>query len=361
MGTSTTTLRPEPHRRGPSTDEEHRGPGLHPNPETRRQHTAALTAKGLISTRLASLREEAEGPVSPIGEASMFHAPHQELLGLDPVAKIPLGAAARAFVRDPEERVAPEYLELHLRNLTAAHERVFLPALKDGSLFRDFLGTLRRQQVVLMEAEGGVYTGMTGKTPVMALQAARDPNLYQPPVRHRPHPGELLSEVRIRFGNNVDGNQIAFAVTADILARLNVRFDRAGKVELPGIPAKAQPTLSLGFDARYTGPKIKYLPLYLDQMALNLERALKSVDQPRALQHLADYLQVASNTHLFPRGNNSMFMSHVNFALERMGLNPIAHDVLDVWAYVLDSKDFRPLFYRAVEAANPGVTWPPGG
>lgn len=317
--------------------------------------------EGLTGARAAALKEEAGGaPVSPFGPTSVFSEPQRELLGLEPYSKLPAGAAARVFVRDAEAAIAPDYLALHLSNLWASHEQVFLPALRDGSLFEDFLGTLRRQQAVLMDGPGGVYTGMTGKTVAMAADSVRDPDRYQHPKQYRPHPGELLSEVRRRFGA-AEPEKPAFSVTAEILRRLDVTFAREGKVTMPGIPKKAQPSLSLDYPAQYIGPKVRDLPLYLDQMKLQLQLAFLSLDRPKALEHLADYLQLSSNTHLFPRGNNSMFMSHINFALERMGLNPIGHGVLDVWAYVLDSKDFRPLFYQAVERANPGVQLPAVG
>lgn len=312
----------------------------------------------LIGAQAAALKEEAGGaPVSPFGPTSVFSGPQRELLGLETYGKLPVGAAARVFVRDAEAEIAPEYLALHLANLQASHEEVFLPALRDGTLFEDFLGTLRRQQAVLMEGPGGVYTGMTGKTVDMAAESARNPDRFQYRAEHRPYPGELLSEVKTRFGA-VRPEQPAFAVERRILRLLNVSFDQERTVVMPGIPKKSQPSLSLDPPARYIGPKVRDLPLYLDQMQLQLQLALKSLDRPVALQHLADYLQLSSNTHLFPRGNNSMFMSHINFALERMGLNPISHGVLDVWAYVLDSKDFRPLFYEAVERANPGIQRP---
>ncbi|MBK6690194.1 MAG: hypothetical protein IPG45_37360 [Deltaproteobacteria bacterium] len=312
----------------------------------------------LIGAQAAALKEEAGGaPVSPFGPTSVFSGPQRELLGLETYGKLPVGAAARVFVRDAEAEIAPEYLALHLANLQASHEEVFLPALRDGTLFEDFLGTLRRQQAVLMDGPGGVYTGMTGKTVAMASESVRDPDQFQHPKKYRPHAGELLSEVRMRFGA-AEPEKPAFSVTAEILRRLEVSFAREGKVALPGIPKKAQPSLSLAYPAQYIGPKVGDLPLYLDQMKLQLQLAFTSLDRPVALQHLADYLQLSSNTHLFPRGNNSMFMSHINFALERMGLNPISHGVLDVWAYVLDSKDFRPLFYEAVERANPGIQRP---
>lgn len=326
--------------------------------DPQRRALATPSAEGPIGAQAAALKEEAAGaPVSPFGPTSVFSEPHRELLGLENFGKLPVGAGARVFVRDPEAAIAPEYLTLHLANLQASHEQVFLPALRDGSLFEDYLGTLRRQQAVLMDGPGGVYTGMTGKTVAMAADSARDPEQYQYKVQYRPHPGELLSEVKTRFGA-VKPEQPAFAVELRILRLLDVSFDQEKSVVMPGIPKKALPSLTLDPPARYVGPKVQDLPLYLDQMQLQLQFAFRSLDRPVALQHLADYLQLSSNTHLFPRGNNSMFMSHINFALERMGLHPIPHGVLDVWAYVLDSKDFRPLFYEAVALANPGVERP---
>ncbi len=318
-------------------------------------HQARLDAFAANPVGRPELREllgMAEGrPVTAIGRASAFTDPLAEVREIssdDPY--LPLNAPQKAFVRDVTTQVDAEYLGVHLQNLEASHSTVFLPALHDGTLFSDYLGTLRRQQTVMVKGTDeapAAYSGHTGRTAEFGAEADQ---------RVLEQAGQLLSEVR-----HTPPDAPLFTVTANILRKLNVAFDRTGPVALEGLPPEAWPELFSHpgiAGVSYRGPLAEALPLYLNLMRDRLHAAFSNLDQPVALQHLADYLQLASNTHLFPRANNSMFMSHVNYALERMGLRPITHDVLDVWAYGEDSVDFRRRFFEAVHQENPSVALP---
>lgn len=302
---------------------------------------ADFSAHPIGRQALAELRQDAEGrPVAPIGEASAFDRPERAIEGVKKGDLLPLQSPIRPFVRDLETPIVDaDDLRTMLTNLSASVHAVFVPALRDGSLFERLDEVLKAQHRFLVDGPAGRYGGHTGRD----AQTEVDKTVET-------HAGRFLAELRV-----MEGGARPDELTFSVVRRLLPNFRASGLVRIEGLPEEALPQNVAG---GHLGPQIQFLPLYLAKMTASLERAFASLDRPEGLRHLSDYLHVATNTHLFPRGNNSIFMSHVNYALERMGLLPIPHGQLDFTAYIESFDAFRGSFYAAIAAENPGVELP---
>ena len=305
--------------------------------------TAENTFESSTATR-ATLQPipVAAGPSVPLGPHSFSHAPARHL---QPGMTTVEGTPVAAFVRHPTDAVKDlAYLETHVTNVSASLEQVFIPALQSGRLFTDFAAVLKEQHGVLINGPGGEYRGLWGQPHQTAVQT-----------------GEFLFEAKLR-----DGVLGSVAYTFEVgsrFARGNEQFADGPRRSIPlnieWLPQEALPHLRLTeHKILHDSPLNEHMPLLLDRMKALLGHAFETLGEPIALQHLSDYFHVASHTHLNIRGNNSLFMSHVNYGLERAGLNPIPHKNLDIVAMRSSYDAFRGTFYAAVAAANPGVSLP---
>ncbi len=94
-------------------------------------------------------------------------------------------------------------------------------------------------------------------------------------------------------------------------------------------------------------PPFRHVLDYIEsagQQMRNIRRDLKrGVERDVVLRELCQYFHTAINGHIFPRVNNSILMGQVNLILRRIGMNPISHDKLDYWAFVLPPDVFVPV------------------
>ncbi len=72
---------------------------------------------------------------------------------------------------------------------------------------------------------------------------------------------------------------------------------------------------------------------------------LKKIDS-QILNLLSNYYQIMINAHPFVRINHSLFMNQVNLVLVELGKKSLPHAEMDWLAMILDSKQFRMLFYE---------------
>jgi hypothetical protein len=134
-------------------------------------------------------------------------------------------------------------------------------------------------------------------------------------------------------------------------------------VKLEGIPNEALPLHDIkrpnlpNRDWRFYYIQAKWVPTYLTRMSQLMNSVLDEIHGKRNLQKmisdLADYHQLFSIAHPFVRVNNSIALSQVNYVLELLKLNGIAHGELDHWSMYLDSTDYRKMFWNLIASQNP--------
>lgn len=129
-------------------------------------------------------------------------------------------------------------------------------------------------------------------------------------------------------------------------------------VDVEGIPDEARPTNQFRKGTRlpvHLYPAARHEAVYVASLATLMGEArarLARRDRAGLVDALARYYHVGANSHLFERGNNSLFMSQVNYLLARAGLRPMSHGDLDRDALVMDVGDFRGHFRAAVDRAQ---------
>lgn len=276
----------------------------------------------------------AAGPAVPLGPWSFARDPARNIPEkLATERRLPPETPLKPYLRSVQSPVMDaEYLRTYVTNAAASIEQVLAPALRSGELFSQFPQVLKAQHQVLVGGPGGDYRGLWGQ-----------PHQYPVP------PGKFIYESgqagrpAYTFGL---GSQHAQANQGVV----------EGPLHLQWLPPEALPRLRIvGLQLVHDSPPVEHMPRLLERMAALLRLTFENLDKPESIQYLSDYFHAASHSHLFVRGNNSLFMGHVNYALERMGLNPIAHGGLDLAAMRKHYTDFRTDFYAAVRAENPGV------
>jgi hypothetical protein len=102
--------------------------------------------------------------------------------------------------------------------------------------------------------------------------------------------------------------------------------------------------------------------IYLDRMSFVLSHIENCLLRPNSetpiinvLLLIGEYYHVGINAHFFERGNNSILMSHVNYFLKYMGLQPIRHQYWDYVALINNSYDFERIFINAIKEVNPNM------
>jgi hypothetical protein len=327
------------------------------------------------------------GPHVPLPQFGLSGDPHQREVfpgdltnGFVPGENSPLGP----YLRSATARVDDvDYLRTYVTHLTKSLREGFIPALQNGLLHlpttdedtrrafnggwsrqaSEFLGALKKQHDILILGQSREQLEASGQV-ISTDQAYR--GLWQGKHQTIPHLDALFEsaidpnskypnpEGAYRFGMGSRSSTYGEPVTEGPL-----RIEHMPEAALPRIEPTA---LSL----THLSQPFKYMPLMLHRMAELQKSVFEAIDslpeiqvsqRPPEMTHivdmLSDYLHIAANTHLFERGNVSLFMSHVNYALERAGLTPIEHQGLDVTAMGKHFDEFRPVFRKAVIRANP--------
>ncbi len=91
----------------------------------------------------------------------------------------------------------------------------------------------------------------------------------------------------------------------------------------------------------------EYLPLINEAHKRAVRVSILNL-QEKSLPAIARYYQYAIASHMFPAGNNSLFMNQVNYMLKKSGLKPVMHGELDAMANILSQKDFEKHFSEYV-------------
>jgi hypothetical protein len=287
----------------------------------------------------------ADAPFTPMPEWSFLHRPGDLVPEAHPEAKQHPIPELGPYLRDAREPIGQgrvmreedlQYLRNFVSNASAMVRDVLIPQLEDGSLFRDYAESLREQHCELTPNYGGHSMGRNSYPDAGVFIFERGRRYLFPLGRHFWSIGLLEDN---------QGHPATRAVYAHFKER---------RVELSGLPEEAW----AGYQTNAVGlafvvPPVEQMPAVLARMGELLRLTFESLDRPEGLTHLSDYLHTCCCTHLFHRANFSLFMTQVNFVLERMGLKPIAHGYLDYAAMCLGYEEFRELFTSAVAAQNP--------
>jgi len=247
--------------------------------------------------------------------------------------------------------VNPEaHAKIYVQNVTDSVREVFAPAFESGNLgLIEFERLLSQQnQMVILgensaEPYGGFYRGENWKDSVQSdLQKARKKG--QSPDEE----AEIKKE--IEFLQNQAGRYRRLHVDLplqDVLPDMNSaqrlmymnHFE--GLIRIPDIPMIALPTnnfsSSRNWNHRY--PDSKHMMHYISRMQklITQIRGCESCSREQVVLLVADYYHTAVNAHLFPRVNQSMLMSQVNYILRRIGLRGLKHASLPPLSLRLDA------------------------
>jgi hypothetical protein len=100
--------------------------------------------------------------------------------------------------------------------------------------------------------------------------------------------------------------------------------------------------------AQHFYPDGKYMPAYFDQMQRTAKEALdlikNAAPQDEILRKLAEHYQYAANARPFGQINNSLFMNEINTLLQKAGMKPMPHGILDHVAQRLQPDAFVEYF-----------------
>ncbi len=117
------------------------------------------------------------------------------------------------------------------------------------------------------------------------------------------------------------------------------------QLELEGIQADARP-INIGTKHHY--PDGKYMSEYFEQMQRTAKEAVnlieKGAPQNEILAKLAEHYQYAANARPFGQINNSLFMNEINTLLQKAGMKPMPHGMLDHVAQRLQPESFKKYF-----------------
>ncbi|MCM1003264.1 MAG: FHA domain-containing protein [Candidatus Gastranaerophilales bacterium] len=170
------------------------------------------------------------------------------------------------------------------------------------------------------------------------------------------NPGQIrgrgaMSSNRIEMGYQVE----------DIARQYGDSYNTGGtsKVKLAGIPDDARP-VNIGTQHIY--PDGQYMDAYFKQMQRTAKEALdlieKGASQDKILAKLAEHYQYAANARPFGQINNSLFMNELNTLLQKAGMKPMPHGVLDHVAQRLQPESFKKYFideYKKTALSAPSV------
>lgn len=289
-----------------------------------------------------------DGPYSPLPPWSFLREPEALLPNHRPDAAPLAAPGVGPWVRNAEAPLkngtaeAHAYAKAYLTDLGAMMREVFLPQLEDGRLFADFRGSLRAQHQAFV---AGGYRGHS-------VGQASEPNagqyIFESGRRYVWDVGRHFDSLGLAKGHSMDGLHVALKAH---LAQTPITLSGLPKEAWPGLLPNPNKLL-------FQVPPPEWMPKILDRMGALLEQTFQNLDRPESLTSLADYLHLGCVGHFFSRANYSIFMSHVNYALERMGLLPIAHGYLDYAALCMGHEEFRGLFWDAVAVQNPGLKRP---
>ena len=143
---------------------------------------------------------------------------------------------------------------------------------------------------------------------------------------NREEMGRIVENIAKEYGDNYS--------TSDI-----------SSVKLEGIPKEAYPTNAY---TRHIYPDGKYMRKYFEQMQRTAKEALELIEngasQDKILVKLAEHYQYAANARPFGQINNSLFMNEINTLLQKAGMKPIPHGILDHVAQRMQPDAFKKYF-----------------
>lgn len=242
-----------------------------------------------------------------------------------------------SHVRYPDEQISDlqyftKYVESAEGAMSFLHLALDNPSFDLVSKYSDFIKT---QHYILMNDYGGF--------------------MYGEGSQKNPRPGQFLFELV--------GEDSSFGHKSVLLDKKESRLDLSeftgdefvtdiedvkkefGTEKLPVNTKRFFGAYEHTYPIRFQQEYLSLLPKKLLQIrsAIELHQNAQEI-----LPLLADYYQIAINTHLFLRGNNSIFMGHVNVILKKIGLKPVNHGNLDYKALVYNSSKFRSEFREHV-------------
>jgi hypothetical protein len=131
------------------------------------------------------------------------------------------------------------------------------------------------------------------------------------------------------------------------------------RLPIPGVPEKFWPTNvksdpGMPVSIMHFYPTPDGMAAYRSAAGAKLvaiRAEFDALDGDRLIDRIAEYYYVAGNAHFFPRVNNSMLMSQVNYLLLRKGMSGISHGYLDYVAACVPLETFKRVFAEAVRNA----------
>jgi hypothetical protein len=369
-----------------STDAQPKQPSQNPVAGTSNTTKIGSDERNQSKFEQSALPAEPQGPHVPLPQFGISGDPIQrEIFPGDLTTGFVPGEGSQVapYVRDARSPVRDtDYLRTYVTNLTKSLRDAFIPALNSGQLTvplnesdteqaysggwsrqaLNYFGAIKAQHEILIL---GQTKEQANEAPAGGSTEHAYRGFWQGGV-HDVVPGlnalfeqDTNPEGAYRFPLGFKWPGYGEPVTAGPLRIANVPEDAFPRVDVFGNDKLVQQVFHLS-------QKYKHMPLMLHRLAelhKQVYEAIESMPKIRSggeppspaliIDLLSDYLHIASNTHLFERGNVSLFMSHVNYALERAGLNPIEHGGLDVTAMGKHFDEFRPIFRDAVKRDNP--------
>ena len=244
--------------------------------------------------------------------------------------------------------IAPykDYFEKYKRTARKAALSVFLPAFYSGKIIEDYEQVLREQHLTLMsEGYKGFYLNQLPVSNELYGDITGSGSSY---------PGKFIFEVS-------GLTQVPIALRIPSTSKGIQRRKSDYKIGLNGIPVDAEPQLLRDqFDGsfKFLRPgdwalRDHYLPA-LKTLLAETRRIIISapLNQALLLRKLADYYQIGICSHLFIRGNNTIFLTQVNSLLELIGTKGLSPGILDYEAMSMDSEAFEALFQTTWKTAQ---------
>ncbi len=156
------------------------------------------------------------------------------------------------------------------------------------------------------------------------------------------NPGKIRGDGTL-YSNRTREGQIVEGIARKYGDKYSTRG--VSQVKLDGIPDAACP-VNKGTEHIY--PDGRYMHKYFEQMQRTAKEAIELIEkgaaQDKILAKLAEHYQYAANARPFGQINNSLFMNEINTLLQKAGMKPMPHGILDHVAQRMQPEAFKKYF-----------------
>lgn len=266
-----------------------------------------------------------------------------------------------------------DYLQRLKGNVIASITNAFIPLLRKINKTTDaeeFLRELQAQAKLLMNGYGGYHSGeydirsSISTNPISLEDNAKNANFIWDLTYADPDYKLIHLAWNKSIGIDIPGRENGISHNLQDSEKHKITIPGVDEVDAPwnkhnNFRESKSPDFAGDHVIRhayipYDAIKKKYAKLMLQllkELASMVDNgAIRASNDTEKIfiDKLSHYYQLSINTHLFRRGNNSLFMSHVNFFLIEAGFKGIPHLYLDYIANLYNYKDFSKIFLDTV-------------